>query len=82
MFARAEASGNRTRQSSVAGKRSCGLCPVSLDDAWKDKVTDVLWEHLEKNYILDFSKWKTKAFGGQFDKLLKGLKIYYEKPKE
>ncbi len=58
------------------------LCPVSLDEAWKAKVTDVLWEHLEKKYILDFSKWKTKAFGGQFDKLLKGLKIYHEKPKE
>ena len=25
------------------------LCPVSLDEAWKDKVTDVLWEHLEKS---------------------------------
>ena len=58
------------------------LCPVSLDDAWKDKITDVDWEHLTKKNILDFSKWKTKAFGGQFEKLLKGLKIYYEKPKE
>ena len=35
--------------------------PVSLDDAWKDKVTDVLWEHLTKKNILDFRKWKTKA---------------------
>ena len=58
------------------------LCPVSLDDAWKDKITDVDWEQLKKKNILDFGKWKTKAFDGQFDKLLKGLKIYYEKPKE
>ena len=36
----------------------------------------------EPKYILDFRKWKTKAFGAQFDKLLKGLKIYYEKPNE
>lgn len=57
------------------------LCPVALDDAWKEKVKDVVWEHLKKKkYILDFSKWKTKAFAAQFDKLIKGLKIYYEKP--
>ena len=58
------------------------LCPVSLDEARKNKVTDVDWEHLTKKNILDFRKWKTKAFGAQFDKLLKGLKIYYEKPNE
>jgi len=36
------------------------------------------WGHLKDKVILDFSAWKTKAFGGQFDKLLKGMKINYE----
>ena len=53
------------------------LCPVALDEAWKEKQYEVEWEHMTKKKILDFSKWKTKAFGGQFEKLLKGLKIYY-----
>ena len=53
------------------------LCPVALDDAWEEKQHDIEWEHLTKKNILDFSKWKTKAFDGQFAKLLKGLKIYY-----
>ena len=58
------------------------LFPVSLDETWKDKVTDVDWEHLTKKNILDFSESETPAFDGQFDKLLKDLKIYHEKPKE
>ncbi len=53
------------------------LCPVRLDDAWKDKRHDVNWGHITDKNILDFSKWRTKAFSGQFEKLLKGLKIYY-----
>lgn len=55
------------------------LCPVRLDDVWKKKRHDVKWEHLMDKNILDFSKWKTKAFNGQFDKLIKGLKIYYSR---
>jgi hypothetical protein len=55
------------------------LCPVALDDSWKTKVEgDVLWRQLAKKNILDFSAWKTKAFGTQFKKLVKGLKIHYE----
>ena len=46
------------------------LCPVSLDNAWKAK-TDVLWRQLKKKNILDFSKWKTKAFDEPFAKLVK-----------
>ena len=53
------------------------LCPVALDDAWKAKMNDVLWRQVKKKHVLDFSKWKTKAFNAQFEKLLKGLKIYY-----
>ena len=53
------------------------LCPVALDEAWKAKMNDVLWRQIKKKHVLDFSKWKTKAFEDQFQKLLKGLKIYY-----
>ena len=60
-------------------KRSV-LCPVTLDVAWKEKMNDVLWGQVEKKNVLDFAEWKTKAFDGQFQKLPRGLKIYYEKP--
>ena len=58
------------------------LCPVALDDAWKEKRHDKKWKHIPDKHILDFSKWKTKAFAGQFAKLLKGLKIYYTRGEE
>lgn len=64
------------------------LCPVALDEAWKAKVScddtpdRQLWRTLAQKNILDFSKWKTKAFDGQFEKLLRGIKIYYEPKKE
>ena len=53
------------------------LCPVALDDAWKKRRYEVEREHITKKNIIDFSKWKTKSFNAQFDKLLKGLKIFY-----
>lgn len=55
------------------------LRPVALDDSWKAKVKgEVLWRQLTKKNILDFSGWKTKKCGPQFEKLVKGMKIYYE----
>ncbi|MCH8046689.1 MAG: toll/interleukin-1 receptor domain-containing protein [Planctomycetes bacterium] len=57
------------------------LCPVALDDTWKEKTdSDVLWGQLTKKNILDFSKWKTKAFEQPFAKLVKGLKVNYPRP--
>ena len=54
------------------------LCPVALDDSWKGKVEDdVLWRQVKKKNVLDFSKWKTKAFDTPFQKLEDGLKRYY-----
>lgn len=41
-------------------------------------MDDPDWKHLNKKLILDFSAWKTNAFTGQFEKLLKGMKINYE----
>ena len=64
------------------------LCPVALDESWKSKLDDVksndrqLWRTLTHKNILDFSKWKTKTFGSQFEKLLRGMKICYEPKKE
>jgi len=62
------------------------LCPVALDDSWKAKLEQpgsaVLWRQVKAKNVLDFSKWKTKAFSAQFQKLLKGLKIYYTTPPE
>ena len=53
-----------------------------LDDSWKSKMgTDepnrALWLALGQKLVLDFSKWKTKAFESTFNKLLCGLKINY-----
>ena len=57
------------------------LCPVALDKAWKDKMSEVLWEQvLTTKHVLDFSKWETNAqFEPQLQKLVKGLRIYYER---
>ncbi len=53
------------------------LCPVALDASWEDKMDDPDWGHLQDKAVLDFSKWKTKAFEAPFRKLLDGLKKYY-----
>ena len=45
--------------------------------AWDAKTGDSLWRKVKKKSVLDFSKWKTKAFEAEFAKLLKGLKVYY-----
>ena len=55
------------------------LCPVAVDDKWKGKMEDVLWRQLKKKNILDFSKWKTKAFDTPFKKLVDGLRVNYDK---
>jgi uncharacterized protein YjbI with pentapeptide repeats len=60
------------------------LCPVALDESWKAKVfgdetpNRQLWQTLIHKNILNFSQWETDAFNAQFDKLLQGMKIYYE----
>ena len=60
------------------------LCPVTLDDAWKAKMNNVLWRQVKKSHVLDFSKWETEdgTFEPQFQKLVTGLKIYYEREEE
>ena len=56
------------------------LCPVALDNAWEAKTDDVLWRQVKKKNVLDFSKWKNKAFDAPFQKLIKGLRVNFPRP--
>jgi len=56
------------------------LCPVALDDSWKDSPWPkrVMEQVMEYN-ILDFSKWEQNAeFGKLFKKLIDGLELFYK----
>jgi hypothetical protein len=56
------------------------LCPVALDDSWKDSPWPkrVMEQVMEYN-ILDFSRWKDDAeFGRLFKKLIDGLELFYK----
>ena len=57
------------------------LCPVALDDAWKDCAWPArLREQIMEYHILDFSKWKDDVeFGKMFRKLIDGLDLFYKK---
>ncbi len=56
------------------------LCPIAIDGSWKTKIDSVLRLQLGKKNILDFSEWQDEAsFDTQFEKLIKGLKVYYGK---
>jgi hypothetical protein len=59
------------------------LCPVALDDAWKDKVEAKdgpgdpslqLWRTFKQKLVLDLSEWETEGFDVAFQRLLRGLK--------
>lgn len=55
------------------------LCPVALDDSWKDSPWPkrVMEQVMEYN-ILDFSAWQNESkFGSTFDKLIDGLELFY-----
>lgn len=56
------------------------LCPVALDDRWKDCgwPERVMEQVLEYN-VLDFSKWQDDGvFRQMFDRLLDGLQLFYK----
>ena len=53
------------------------LCPVALDDAWKPKMNDVLWAPVKKKSVRDFSQWESDSFDPEFERLVKGIRIYY-----
>jgi hypothetical protein len=56
------------------------LCPVALDDAWKDcKWPARLREQIEEYHVMDFSNWKDDAeFTRKFGKLVEGLDLFYK----
>jgi uncharacterized protein YjbI with pentapeptide repeats len=73
-------------RSKEKAERRAVLCPVALDDAWDAKVkakdgpgdsNRKLWLTLLQKHVMDFSRWKTKAFEKEFEKLLDGLKLHY-----
>ncbi|MCI0550403.1 MAG: toll/interleukin-1 receptor domain-containing protein, partial [Anaerolineae bacterium] len=56
------------------------LCPVALDDSWKNSLWPkrVMEQVMEYN-ILDFSAWKDDSkFGNTFNKLIDGLGLFYK----
>jgi uncharacterized protein YjbI with pentapeptide repeats len=57
------------------------LCPVALDDAWKDcRWPERLREQIMEYNIMDFSKWRDEEeFGRKFAKLVEGLDLFYKK---
>jgi hypothetical protein len=57
------------------------LCPVSLDDSWKESrwPKRVMEQVMEYN-ILDFSAWEDDSkFGKSFNKLIDGLELFYKR---
>lgn len=57
------------------------LCPVALDDSWKDsRWPKRIMEQIMEYNILDFSAWKDdNKFDGMFRKLIDGLELFYKR---
>jgi len=58
------------------------LCPVALDEAWKNwRWPTRLREQIMGYKILDFSKWKEAGkFDKMFGKTVEGLDLFYREP--
>ena len=56
------------------------LCPVALDDSWKNSPwSKRIMEQIMEYNILDFSDWKDDTrFEGAFNKLLDSLELFYK----
>jgi uncharacterized protein YjbI with pentapeptide repeats len=56
------------------------LCPVALDDSWKDSAwPERLREQIMEYNILDFSQWQDPVeFAKVFKKLIAGLDLFYK----
>ena len=57
------------------------LCPVALDDSWKDSPWPKrLMEQVMEYNILDFSDWEDDSkFEDMFRRLIDGLELFYER---
>lgn len=56
------------------------LCPVALDDSWKNSPwAKRIMEQITEYNILDFSEWKdANKFENTFNKLIDGLELFYK----
>jgi hypothetical protein len=56
------------------------LCPVALDDSWKNsKWPKRIIEQIMEYNILDFSAWEDdRKFEGMFRRLIDGLELFYK----
>ena len=56
------------------------LCPVALDDSWKNgSWPKRVMEQIMEYNILDFSEWRDDGkFAGMFRKLIDGLELFYK----
>lgn len=56
------------------------LCPIALDDSWKNaKWSKRLMEQIKEYNILDFSKWEdNESFKQVFNKMISGLDMFYK----
>jgi hypothetical protein len=56
------------------------LCPVALDDGWKNsRWPQRIMEQIMEYNILDFSAWKDDSkFEGTFRRLIDGLELFYK----
>ena len=57
------------------------LCPIALDDSWKSANWPSPLKHVLLDYIvLDFSGWQYdgKLFNNTFDRLVRGLNLFYK----
>lgn len=56
------------------------ICPVALDDSWKDCAWPArLRRQIMEYTILDFSKWQDEGeFGRMFRRLVDGLDLFYK----
>jgi uncharacterized protein YjbI with pentapeptide repeats len=56
------------------------LCPVALDDSWKDSPWPKrIMEQVMEYNILDFSEWENDSkFEGMFRRLIDGLELFYK----
>lgn len=56
------------------------LCPVALDNSWKDsRWPKRMMEQVMEYNILDFSEWKDESkFEDTFRKLIDGLELFYK----
>jgi hypothetical protein len=56
------------------------LCPIALDDSWKEsKWPKRIMEQIMEYNFLDFSDWEDDVkFEGMFRKLIEGLELFYK----